>query len=154
MYIICGKYSRPLIPSEHSWAMWRCHLLCFHFVSCEKEVSNLINHPVVRLLVTRVGGTSVEVVPKRIGLNHKTRLGSSASCDSKFPLLVIPSSPSRYTIPSPLQLRLCVVAHASVAVNTTSDRKDLFDNLNKLRSPFKVFLLGIDKARAKDKTYL
>jgi hypothetical protein len=39
------------------------HLLCFHFVGCEKEVSNLINHPVVSLLGIRVGGTSAEVVP-------------------------------------------------------------------------------------------
>ena len=33
-----------------------------------KEVSNLINLPVVNLLGTRVDGTSVEVVPKRINL--------------------------------------------------------------------------------------
>jgi hypothetical protein len=43
------------------------HLLHFHFVGCAKEVNNLINHPVVNLLGTRVGGgTSAEVVPKRI----------------------------------------------------------------------------------------
>jgi hypothetical protein len=39
-----------------------------HFVGCVKEVSNLINHPVVNLLDTRVGGTRTEVVPKRIDL--------------------------------------------------------------------------------------
>ena len=42
------------------------HLLCFHFVGCVKEVSNLINRPVVILLDTRVSGTSAEVVPKGI----------------------------------------------------------------------------------------
>ena len=44
------------------------HLLRFHFVGCAKEVSNLTNRPVVSLLGTRVGGTSAEVVPKRIDL--------------------------------------------------------------------------------------
>jgi hypothetical protein len=34
------------------------HLLRFHFVGCAKEVSNLINRPVVSPLGTRVGGTS------------------------------------------------------------------------------------------------
>ena len=42
------------------------HLLCFHFVCCAKEVSDLINLPVVSLLGTRVGGTSAEVVTKRV----------------------------------------------------------------------------------------
>jgi hypothetical protein len=37
------------------------HLLRFHFVGCAKEVSNLINHPVVSL-------TSAEVVPNCIDL--------------------------------------------------------------------------------------
>jgi hypothetical protein len=44
------------------------HLLCFHFVGCVKEVRNLINPQVVNLLGNRVGGTSVQVVPKRINL--------------------------------------------------------------------------------------
>jgi hypothetical protein len=35
------------------------HLLCFHFVSCMKEVINLINHPVVSVLDTRLGGTTI-----------------------------------------------------------------------------------------------
>ena len=33
------------------------HLLRFYFVGSVKEVSNLINHPVVSLFGTRVGGT-------------------------------------------------------------------------------------------------
>jgi hypothetical protein len=37
------------------------HLLCFHFVGCEKETNNLINHPVVSLLGNRVGGTKVRI---------------------------------------------------------------------------------------------
>ena len=45
-----------------------CHLLRFHFVGCAKEVSNLINRPVLSLLGTRVGGTSAEVVPQSIDL--------------------------------------------------------------------------------------
>jgi hypothetical protein len=44
------------------------HLLRIHFVCCAKEVSDFINRPVVRLLGTRVGGTSAEVVTKRIYL--------------------------------------------------------------------------------------
>ena len=44
------------------------HLLRFHFVCCAEKVSDLTNRPVVRLLGTRVGGTSAEVVPKRIDL--------------------------------------------------------------------------------------
>ena len=51
------------------------HLLRFHFVGCAKEVSNLINHPVVSLLDTRVRGTSAEVVPQWIDL----KLPSTAS---------------------------------------------------------------------------
>jgi hypothetical protein len=39
------------------------HLLCFHFVGCPKEMRNLINHPVVILLDTRVGGGRGGVVP-------------------------------------------------------------------------------------------
>ena len=48
------------------------HLLCFHFVGCAKEVSTLTNHPVVRLLGTRVGGTSTQVFPKSIDLKLPT----------------------------------------------------------------------------------
>ncbi len=44
------------------------HLLRFHFVCCVEKVSDLINLPVVSLLGIRVGGTSAEVVPKRINL--------------------------------------------------------------------------------------
>ena len=43
-------------------------LLRFHFVCCAEKVSDLTNRPVVSLLGTRVGGTSSEVVPKRIDL--------------------------------------------------------------------------------------
>jgi hypothetical protein len=46
------------------------HLLCFNFVCCAEKVSDLINHPVVSLLGTRVGGTSAEVVNKSIELEH------------------------------------------------------------------------------------
>ena len=45
------------------------HLLCFHFVCCEEKVSELINHPVVTLLVTRVVGTSTEMIVKSVYLN-------------------------------------------------------------------------------------
>jgi hypothetical protein len=38
------------------------HLLRFYFVGCAKEASNLINHPVVSLFGTRVGGTSANMV--------------------------------------------------------------------------------------------
>ncbi len=44
------------------------HLLHFHFVCGTKDISDLINRPVVSLLGTRVGGTSAEVVTKRIYL--------------------------------------------------------------------------------------
>ena len=40
------------------------HLLCFYFVGCVKEVINWINHPVVSLFVTRVGGTGSNMVAK------------------------------------------------------------------------------------------
>ena len=53
------------------------HLMCFHFVVCAKEVRNLINHPVVILLGTRVCGTSAEVVPvdhSETSCNHKPRV--------------------------------------------------------------------------------
>jgi hypothetical protein len=38
------------------------HLMCFDLMCCSKKVSNLINHPVVCLFGTRVGGTRVKVV--------------------------------------------------------------------------------------------
>jgi hypothetical protein len=37
-------------------------LLCFYFMCCAKKVNNLINHPVVCLFGTRVGGTRVKMV--------------------------------------------------------------------------------------------
>jgi hypothetical protein len=40
----------------------------FHFVCGVEEVSDLIDHPVLNLLDTRVGGTSAEMVTKRIEL--------------------------------------------------------------------------------------
>ena len=42
------------------------HQLRFYFVGCTKEVSNLINHPVVSLFGSRVNGTGVDVVVKRV----------------------------------------------------------------------------------------
>ncbi len=51
------------------------HLLRFHFVGCVKKVSELTNCPVVILLGTRVGFTSVEGVPNRLDL----KLPSNAS---------------------------------------------------------------------------
>ena len=44
------------------------NLLRFHFVCCAEKVSELINRPVVRLLGTRVTGTSVEMITKIIYL--------------------------------------------------------------------------------------
>ncbi len=38
------------------------HLLCFHFVCCAKEVIDLINHPVVSLIVTVMTPTGLCVV--------------------------------------------------------------------------------------------
>ena len=37
-------------------------LLCFYLIRCVEKVINLINHPVVCLFGTRVGGTRVKVV--------------------------------------------------------------------------------------------
>jgi len=42
------------------------HQLCSHFVCCVEKVSELINHQVVSLLDTRVGGTSTEMITKII----------------------------------------------------------------------------------------
>ncbi len=44
------------------------HLLCFNFLCCVKKVSKLINHPVVILLDTRMGGTSTEMITQCIYL--------------------------------------------------------------------------------------
>ena len=52
------------------------HLLRFHFVCFAKEVSKLINSAVVRLLGTRVGSASAEVVPggqSETSCNHRPR---------------------------------------------------------------------------------
>ncbi len=43
-------------------------LLRFHFECCAEKVSDLINRPFVSLLGIRVGGTSTEMVTKRIEL--------------------------------------------------------------------------------------
>ena len=40
------------------------HLLRFYFVGCAKEVSNLINRPVVSLFGSRVSGAGANVVAK------------------------------------------------------------------------------------------
>ena len=42
------------------------HLLRFYFVGCAKEVSNLINRPVVSLFGSRVRGTGANVVTKSV----------------------------------------------------------------------------------------
>jgi hypothetical protein len=55
------------------------HLLHLHLVGYAKEVSNLIDHPVVNLLATRVGGANV--VPECINLKllqSEAESGSSA----------------------------------------------------------------------------
>ena len=41
-------------------------LLCFYFVGCVKEVSNLSNLPVVSLFGSRVSGTGANVVVKSV----------------------------------------------------------------------------------------
>ena len=42
------------------------HMLCFYFEGCVKEVRKLINHPVVSLFGTRVGGTGVNMITENI----------------------------------------------------------------------------------------
>ena len=42
------------------------HLLCFYFLGCVKEVSNLIKHRVVSHFGTRVGGTGANMIAKSI----------------------------------------------------------------------------------------
>ncbi len=53
------------------------HLLRFYFVGCEKEVSNLINRPVLSFFGSRVSGTGAYVVVKRVYgelfWNHRPR---------------------------------------------------------------------------------
>ncbi len=56
------------------------HLLWCYFVGCVKEVSKLINHPVVSLFGTRVSGTGANMITEIV--NDKlfaTRWGSSPS---------------------------------------------------------------------------
>jgi hypothetical protein len=65
------------------------HLFRFRFVCCPKEVSDLINLPVVRLFVTRVTGTSTEVVTKI------DPLGEGLSETSKRVYLKLPATTRR-----------------------------------------------------------
>ena len=44
------------------------HLLRFYFVGCAKEVSNLINRPVVRLFGSRVSSTGCHMVAKSVNV--------------------------------------------------------------------------------------
>ncbi len=44
------------------------HFLCFNLRRCAEKVCKLINHPVVRLLGTRVRGTSTEMISQCIYL--------------------------------------------------------------------------------------
>jgi hypothetical protein len=50
----------PMSPDPLTPAL--SHLLSFNLVGCAKDVSNLINHPIMNLLGTRVGGTSSHMV--------------------------------------------------------------------------------------------
>ncbi len=42
------------------------HLLRFYFVGCAKEVSNLINRPVVSLFGSRVSGTGCNMIAESV----------------------------------------------------------------------------------------
>ena len=53
----------------------------FSFMGCVKEVSNLVNRPIVSLLDTRVDGTRIKVVY----LHHKLRAASPQSLGSGRP---------------------------------------------------------------------
>ena len=64
------------------------HLLCFHFVCCAKKVSELINHPVVCLFGTRVGGTRVKVVTKSVYLKLPTTREFSGITGIRAPMEV------------------------------------------------------------------
>jgi hypothetical protein len=44
------------------------HLSSFCLMGCAKDVSNLVNHPIVSLLGTRVGSTRAKVIPKQVYL--------------------------------------------------------------------------------------
>ncbi len=64
------------------------HLLCFYFVGCAKEVSNLINLTVVSFFGSRVSGTGCHMVTERVDgepqaesgiLKPQTERGSSVS---------------------------------------------------------------------------
>ncbi len=48
------------------------HLLCFNLCRCTEKVRKLINLPVVRLLGTRVNGTSTEMITQCIYLKFPT----------------------------------------------------------------------------------
>ncbi len=49
--------STPLTPAPG-------HLLCLYFVGCEKQVSNLLNNPVMGLLGFRMGGTCANMITR------------------------------------------------------------------------------------------
>jgi hypothetical protein len=54
------------------------HPLCFNFVGCAKEVSNLINYPVVSLFDSRVSGTGANMIAESVDgklFATTTRLG-------------------------------------------------------------------------------
>ena len=53
------------------------HLLRFHLMCCAKEVSDLINRPVVRLFGTQVGSTRAKVVTYTIYL----KFPANTSCE-------------------------------------------------------------------------
>ena len=44
------------------------HLLHFHFFCCSEKIRDVVNHQVVILLSTRVGGTNAEVITKSVYL--------------------------------------------------------------------------------------
>jgi hypothetical protein len=52
----------PLVQCLHNADLGFNHLLCFNLMRCAKKVSKLINHPVVCLFGTRVGGTRVNLI--------------------------------------------------------------------------------------------
>jgi hypothetical protein len=63
------------------------HLLRFHFVCCAKEVSKLIDSPVVRLLGTRVGSTSAEGSKGvNLKLQPQDERGKSARAGTSAPI--------------------------------------------------------------------
>ena len=64
------------------------HLLSFNLVGCAKQVSKLINRPIMRLFGTRVGGASTNMVTEhQVGTfyNHKGgRLASGYLCTDRY----------------------------------------------------------------------